>query len=236
MTSEGFVVEDGTIFYGRTFEEYCHLFDLGSGDLAGRRILDCPGGPGSFTAVAASVGETATAVDPVYGPSAETLAETCSETIADVVEQLEGKREAFDWSFYGDLDTRARYARAAATRFLADYARSRDRYVEAALPSLPFDAGAFDLVCSANLLFLYDDRLDTEFHEAAAVELARVAGTELRLAGLQSLSAEPSPFVEPVVAALRRAGCTVERREVPYRFQPGPTEVLVVRNVAAMGA
>lgn len=235
MSRDRFVVDEGTAFYGRTFEEYCRLFDLGGEDLVGRRTLDCPGGPGSFTAVTARIGSDAAAVDPAYGPPVEELAEICASTVDEVIDQLRGKTDAFDWSFYGDVDTRERYARAAATRFLADYARAPERYVDAALPSLPFENGAFDLVCSSNLLFLYDDRFDREFHRESTLELARVAAGEVRIAGLQTLDAERSAFVDPVVETLREAGCSVARREVAYRFQPGPTEVLVATDVAGVG-
>lgn len=234
MARDGFVVEEGTAFYGRTFEEYCRLFDLDSVDLRDRRILDCPGGPGSFTAVAATLATEAVAVDPVYGPPVQELEAISTEAIDDVVDQLSETADLFDWSFYGDVDTRERYARAAAARFLADYGHRPERYVDAALPSLPFDDGAFDLVCSANILFLYDDRFSEEFHRESALELARVADEELRLAGLQSLDTERSQFVDPVVNALRDAGCVVETREVDYRFQPGPTEVLVIGGVEAV--
>lgn len=231
MTRDRFVVEQETIFYGRTFEEYCRLFDLDGTDILDRRVLDCPGGPGSFTAVAGEIGSDAVAVDPEYGPSVAAIDEICTETIDDVVEQLRSKTDAFDWSFYGDVATRERYARAAARRFLADYARSSGRYVGGALPDLPFETDAFDLVCSANFLFLYDDRFDRPFHLDSVLELGRVASEECRIAGLQTLNAERSTLVEPVVAALRNAGVTVTCREVDYRFQPGPTEVLVCRDL-----
>ncbi|AGN00133.1 hypothetical protein L593_00890 [Salinarchaeum sp. Harcht-Bsk1] len=231
MQSDGFVVDEGTAFYGRTFEEYRRLFGLSCEDLRGRRMLDCPGGPGSFTAVAAQIGDSAVAVDPVYGPSVDELEAHCAGTIDEVVEQITEKRSFFDWSFYGDVATRERYARAAARRFLADYARCPDRYVEAALPDLPFRDDAFGLTCSANLLFLYDDRFDRDFHEAAARELARVTAGELRISGLQTLDADRSRFVEPVIGSLAPAGYTIERQAVEYRFQPGPTEVLVVTDL-----
>lgn len=236
MQSDGFVVEEGTAFYGRTFEEYCRLFDIGATDLLGRRVLDCPGGPGSFTAVTSQIADDAVAVDPVYGPPVAELEVHCEATIDEVVEQIEAKRSFFDWSFYGDVATRERYARAAARRFLADYDRHPDRYVEAALPELPFEDDAFDLTCSANFLFLYDDRFDRSFHVAAARELTRVTADELRIAGLQTLDAEPSQYVEPVAQSLEDAGCTTERREVEYRFQPGPTELLVVTDLDDFGA
>lgn len=234
MTQDGFVVEEGTAFYGRTFEEYCRLFDLEPAALQDRRVLDCPGGPSSFAAVAATMGAEPIAVDPVYGPPVEQLEATCAATVDDVVDQLHETTDLFDWSFYGDPDTRERYARAAVARFLADYRQRPDRYVAAALPKLPFEDGAFDLVCSAHLLFLYDDRFEEAFHRESALELARVAAEELRIAGLQSLDTERSSFVAPVVESLRDAGCAVESREVDYRFQPGPTEVLAITDVASV--
>lgn len=226
-----FVVEEGTAFYGRTFSEYRRMFDLGIPDLVERRVLDCPGGPGSFTPVANAVGADATAVDPVYGPPVEDLADLCEETIEGMAAQIREKTDYFDWTFYGDVETRVRYAHAAATRFLADYAHDPERYVEAALPDLPLADDDVDLACSANLLFLYDDRFDEAFHVDAARELCRVAREEVRLSGLQNLAAEPSAHAEPVVAALEADGLAVERRTVPYRFQPGPTEQLVVAGV-----
>lgn len=235
MTPDRFEVADGTEFYGRTFAEYCRLFDLEAEDLQGRRVLDCPGGPGSFAAVAADVGDSARAVDPVYGPPVAELHRRCTSTIDRIVEQIRADPDFFDWSFYGDVETRERYARAAAQRFLADYAHHPERYVDAALPDLPIETGGADLVCSSNLLFLYDDRFDRAFHRGAALELARVADEELRIAGLQTLAAERSAYVEPVAAALRDAGCRVAKREIEYRFQPGPTELLLVTGVDSVG-
>lgn len=229
--SNRFVVEEGTAFYGRTFEAYARMFDLGAGDLVDRRVLDCPGGPGSFTAVANALGADATAVDPVYGPPAAELEARWEETIDGVATQLREKVDAFAWDFYGDVGTRIRYARAAATRFLADYARHPERYLASALPDLPLAEDAVDLACSANLLFLYDDRFDEAFHVDAARELCRIASVEVRLSGLQNLGAEPSEYVEPVLAALEADGLEVGREPVPYRFQPGPTEQVVVTGV-----
>ena len=39
------------IFIGRTFEEYLDMFSLSVEELKGKRILDCPAGACSFTAV-----------------------------------------------------------------------------------------------------------------------------------------------------------------------------------------
>ncbi len=220
-----FTVSEQFRFQGRTFEEYQHLFGL---DGLPEAVLDCPGGPSSFTAVARSIETTAYAVDPMYGRPVDELAAVCERAIEQTNDQLREKHDGFVWRFYGDVTARCRYLRAAAERFLADYSRNPGRYVAAALPDLPFESDSFDLVCSANLLFLYDDRLDKEFHRAALAELARVAREEVRVFPLATLAADRSDFVAPTVGNLRETGHTVEFREVPYEFQPGVTEMLVV--------
>ena len=91
-----------------------------------------------------------------------------------------------------------------------------------------FDLTVADLALVANLLFVYDDRLDREFHAAALRELARVAREEARVFPLASLDRTRSAFVDPVTETLRADGHAVSFREVPYEFQPGATEMLVV--------
>lgn len=220
---------DGFAFIGRTFAEYRRLFDLEPHTFDGARILDCPGGPSSFTAVASAMGADATAVDTQYGPTVQALESSCETAVGDVADQLHEKRDLFVFEYYGDVETRIRYLRAAAARFLADYARCPGRYVPAALPDLPFETGAFDLALSANFLFLYDDRLDLDFHLASLRELARVA-SEVRVFPLASLDTTPSDVVAETVEALRADGYAVDLRAVPYEFQRGVTEMLVVRG------
>jgi len=225
MKEEKFTVGEEFRFQGRTFEEYRHLFDL---DGVPGNVLDCPGGPSSFTAVSRAAGAKAYAVDPMYGRSGDELEEICQRAIERTADQLGEKRDVFVWDYYGDVETRCRYLWAAAERFLADYARKPGLYVEAALPDLPFVSDAFDLVCSANLLFLYDDRLDLSFHRESLDELARVAREEVRVFPLASLDPDRSEYVQSSIEELRKEGHTVEFREVPYEFQPGVTEMLVV--------
>jgi ubiquinone/menaquinone biosynthesis C-methylase UbiE len=122
--------------------------------------------------------------------------------------------------------TRGEYLERASERFLADYPDGA--YVAGALPDLPFRDDSFRLALSANLLFLYDDRLDRAFHEAALSELARVA-EEVRVFPLASLDRTRSAYVEPTVRSLRTAGYEARTATVPYEFQPGATEALVVR-------
>ncbi|QPV64059.1 class I SAM-dependent methyltransferase [Halosimplex litoreum] len=228
MGETTFDVEADFLTIGRTFAEYRRMFDLRAEDIAGRALLDCGGGAGAFTATAAELAERVVATDPLYGSPPDALEPRLDTAIEYNLDQLREKRDLFVWDFYGDVEARGRYLRAAAERFLADYATRPERYVAGALPDLPLADDSVDLALAANLLFVYDDRLDREFHEAALRDLARVAREEVRVFPLHSLDRTRSAFVEPVADALRADGHAVEFGAVPYEFQPGATEMLVI--------
>jgi hypothetical protein len=229
VSTDAYRVPDGFLAIGRTFAEYRRLFDLRAADLADRTVLDCGGGASAFTAIAGELADTAMAVDPLFASPRDVLEPRLREAIAATRAQLAAKREQFVWDWYGDVETRVGHLRAAAERFLADRATHPGRYVAGRLPDLPLRTDSVDLALSANLLFLYDDRLDLPFHVAALRELARVA-REVRVFPLASLNATRSELVEPVVERLRADGLDASLREVPYEFQPGATTMLVVRN------
>jgi SAM-dependent methyltransferase len=227
MADDRFDVEADCLTIGRTFAEYRRMLDLAPATLAGTTVLDCGGGAGAFTATANALGADATAIDPLYGPPAAELEPGLDEAVERTIEQVREKRDLFVWDYYGDVDTRERYLRAAYERFLADYAHHPGWYVEGALPDIPLDTGSVDLAVVTNLLFLYDDRLDLEFHVAALRELARVAD-EVRVFPTHSLERGESIYVDECVATLRTDGTDAGLRTVPYEFQPGATEMFVV--------
>jgi hypothetical protein len=158
--------------------------------------------------------------------SRETLARRSREDVAAVAAQHEEKRDLFAWEFYDDPAERRAYLDRARDRFLADYPDGP--YVAAALPDLPFADGAFSLVVSAHFLFLYDDRLDHGFHVDALRELARVASREVRVFPLVGLDTSRYDRLDDVLAALDADGYGVAVRDVPFEFQRGATEMLVV--------
>ena len=101
--------------------------------------------------------------------------------------------------------------------------------MEASLPDLPFDDGAFDLALSSHLLFLYSEQFDLAFHIRALEEMLRVAA-EVRVFPLLQIGGTPSPHVEGVVDAFgsRSADATVE--PVAYEFQRGGNRMLRLRR------
>lgn len=219
---DAFEVDDEYLLIGRTYEEYAAMF--GVDELSGR-VLDCGSGVSSFVVEARERGIDAIGVDPTYTDSRGTLATDARRARRDNVAQLSEKRDRYVWSFYGGLDERGDYLERASERFLDNFPDGP--YVAAGLPELPFRDDTFDLAVSGNLLFLYDDRLDLEFHVAAVQELARVAD-EVRVFPLASLDRTQSQYVEPCLEKLRAAGHTPELRDVSYEFQPGATTVLVI--------
>jgi len=78
----------------------------------------------------------------------------------------------------------------------------------------------------SHFLFLYDDRLDFEFHVASLRELARITDGEVRVYPLVNLKAEPSRVLEGLSGASLPG--RLERRPVPFEFLRGAREMLVL--------
>jgi hypothetical protein len=78
-------------------------------------------------------------------------------------------------------------------------------------------------------LFLYSEQLSADFHVRSVIEMARVA-REVRIFPLLMLGNAPSPHVPLVRAELERRGFHHEVRRVPYEFQKGGNEMLVIRS------
>ncbi len=124
---------------------------------------------------------------------------------------------------------------AAMRTFLDDYdaGRGEGRYVEAALPALPFADASFDLALCSHFLFLYTDQLGEDFHRAAIRELCRV-GREVRVFPLLALGGRPSPFVSAASDEARAAGHEVAIERVPYEFQRGGNQMMRIRTVRSI--
>jgi hypothetical protein len=205
--------------WGRSFDEYCRMFGLSAGDLAGR-TLGCGDGPASFNAEALAEGHTVVSCDPIYAFSALAIRRRVEQTYESVISQVKRDPQRFVWDYFRDPDELGRHRLAAMHRFLEDFERGKQegRYCSAALPKLPFSDGEFRLAVVSHLLFLYSGHLDAEFHIESIFELLRVAG-EARIFPLLTLEGRWSPHIDPVCSALKAADCDVEILTVPYEFQ-----------------
>ena len=146
---------DEILVTSRPLANYLDFFNLHPSDLAGLRILDCPGGASSFTAEARRYGATTTAVDPTYNQAVTTFATMGREQIALSNDWFRNNPDLFLEAGQGDANIsaiiEARYA--ALDTFLLDFEREPQHYVAGALPNLPFPDASFDLVLSSHLIF-----------------------------------------------------------------------------------
>lgn len=220
------VTFDQIVPWGRSLREYELMFSLSAEDLS-RGVLDCGGGPASFTAEISAAGLCAVAVDPIYAFSGLEI-QKCFERIApSMIAQVRATPEDWAWSYHRDPDGLYANRRSALEGFLADYGEGLQagRYVVGELPSLPFAAGSFGLAVCSHLLFLYSDLLNEDFHIRAVAELCRVAA-EVRIFPLVTLTREPSPHLVAVQSFLCSQGWTSEVVRVNFEFQRGGNEML----------
>lgn len=212
----------------RAYEEYVAFFALGSDALRGLRVLDCCAGASSFVARACREGADAVAVDPAYASAGDELAEIGRRGLHDgnaIADSFPGR---FTWEWYGSVQARERMRARALAEFLLDLGEHPARYVTASLPSLPFDDDRFDLVLCSHLLFTWADQLGYEWHLAALRELCRVAPEVRVFPTVLQGAGEPVPFWDELMEGVHREGMRTELRQVPYEFQVGANEMLVL--------
>jgi hypothetical protein len=205
--------------WGRSFQEYCRMFALLAGDLAGT-ILGCGDGPASFNAEATEFGHRVLSCDPIYTFAATEIERRVKECYGTVISQVKHNLDRYLWDQFRDPDHLGLCRIDAMQHFLADFEKGKQqgRYVVASLPQLPFPDGQFSLALVSHLLFLYSEQLHLGFHVAAFEELLRVAN-EVRVFPVLGLDCKLSPHLGPGRDHLQRAGFEVEVVAVEYEFQ-----------------
>jgi hypothetical protein len=214
--------------WGRSFNEYRLMFKLSEQNLSGG-VLDCGGGPASFTAELSASGHRAISVDPIYAYSGSEIRARFEVTAESMLSQVRATPCDWTWSYHRDPDDLLANRRAALESFLADYERGLPdcRYIVGELPSLPLSSGSFRLAVCSHLLFLYSDLLSEDFHIESLRELCRVA-QEVRVFPLLTLGHKPSPHLSVVRSALDAEGWTSEVVRVDYELQRGGNRMLRV--------
>ena len=119
------------------------------------------------------------------------------------------------------------YRRVVFSRFLDDYKRNPSWYIAGELPDLPFEDGEFDLVVSANFLFLYEDLLDYSFHAESVREML---GSGKRLEYfLCTIYTEENVLytLKPLMDEFN--DYDMEIRKVKYQEETGCNEMLIIK-------
>lgn len=217
--------------WGRTYDEYVAMFALSKTDLE-KRVLDCSGGPASFNCVLTEQGGHVVSADPVYHFTTDEIRRRIGETYEEVMEQTGKNRNEFIWETITSVEELGRIRMGAMDDFLRDYqaGKREGRYIDAALPSLPFKDGEFDIALCSHFLFLYSEQLSEEFHYRAIMELCRVA-SEVRIFPLLELGANKSRHLELVLNRLAAKVFKISVEKVPYEFQKNGNEMLKISAV-----
>ncbi len=209
------------------------MFALGDVDPQAR-ILGCADGPASFNAEATRRGRTVVSCDPLYRYDAASIRGRIAATYDVVLAQTRANRAGFVWDTFASVEELGAARMAAMRTFLQDFdaGKAQGRYVEAALPTLPFADRSFDLAVCSHFLFLYTEQLSAAFHCAAMRELCRIAG-EVRVFPLLALDGTESRHVEAVARCVEAAGFGMSIEPVPYEFQRGGNRMMRVHRPAS---
>ncbi|MDL4840237.1 SAM-dependent methyltransferase [Aquibacillus rhizosphaerae] len=216
------------VFIGRTYEEYIDMFSLTKEELQGKKILDCPAGACSFTAIGNESGLDVTACDIAYFHSNEDLKNKGLLDIEHAMEHMKKAKSNYEWDYFNDVESLKKHRLNALHDCSKDMNNSNKRYIPVTLPSLPFENKEFDILLSAHFLFMYADRLDFQFHIETLNELLRVTKEEIRIFPLVDLEGNRYDHLDKIISYLADNGCTVEEVKVPYEFQANANSMLKI--------
>ena len=148
-----------------------------------------------------------------------------------MLEQTRKNKDEFLWENISSVEELGRIRMAAMASFLKDFAKGKaeGRYQTGSLPQLPFNDKEFDLALCSHFLFLYSEQLSEEFHLASIRELCRVA-QEVRVFPILELGSQRSRHLKAVSTELEKEDYHIEIKEVPYQFQRGGNEMIIIKS------
>lgn len=221
-------VFDSVLFFGRSLSEYIQMFDLELDKLKESSILDCAAGPASFTAEALEQGFQVMACDPRYGTTVDDLGAINSMHMLEVMSRQPAAAHLFEKNIVTLDPEFQKNKKKSLLQFVSDYecGYEKGRYVQAALPELPFADRSFSLCLSSNFLFLYSDYaeggmlkdspFDYDFHLQSILEMTRVAN-EVRLYPLKGPHRKIHSYLASLMEDLSIRGYRAELVPVRYR-------------------
>jgi hypothetical protein len=206
------------------------MFSFSVEELKEKKILDCPAGACSFTAVGKKSGLNVTASDIAYYHSNKDLFDKGLQDIEHAMDHMQKAKTNYIWDYFKDVEGLRKHRLSALSDCAKDMRESSERYVPVTLPSLPFKDGEFDILLSAHFLFMYADRLNYEFHISTLNELLRVTKEEIRIFPLVDLEGKRYEHLDKIISYLAEIGCTVEEVKVPYEFQANANSMLKINK------
>lgn len=216
--------------FGRSLDEYIHIFNLDETDRQ-KRILGVGDGPASFNAEATRLGWNVTSIDPLYEFSGAEIFDQFNQVVDNIIQQVKNSPNDWVWAYHKSADDLRQNRTTAIQRFIADYelGKQQARYRLNALPHLQFPDQSFDLALCSHFLFLYSDHYNWQFHLDAVQEMLRVSA-EVRIFPLVTLMLQRSPDLDPIVETFSDRGYHITIEPVAYELQKGGNEMLRIRH------
>ncbi|MEO1622629.1 MAG: SAM-dependent methyltransferase [Cyanobacteria bacterium J06632_3] len=217
---------DQVVPFGRSLDEYTHMFSLSETDLQ-KSILSVADGPASFNAEGTAKRYKIQSCDPLYVFGAEEIRDRFYAVVDDIIDQIKQTPDSWVWNYHASPDALKAHRIQVTEQFCNDYEQGKKvgRYTVGTLPKLEYADNSYDIGLCSHFLFLYSEQRDEAFHVNAIAEMLRIC-TEVRIFPLLTLAQEKSPHLAPVIAYLRDAGYQARIEATGYELQPGGNEML----------
>lgn len=216
---------------GRTFEEYYNMFNLHNTLLENEIILDVASGVSSFCAEANRQGFNVTASDRIYSLSPYEIEKKCIQDLDIIIKQLPDIADLFVWNFFKDIQALEANRKKAYKLFIEDFRiHWTKRYVSVKYPSTDFHDNQFTITLVSHLLFLYEDKLDYDFHKKTISELLRITSKEIRIFPIVNLKGIKSQFIEHLMHDKDFENLHIFIKKVNYEFIKNGNEMMVIKK------
>jgi len=215
--------------FGRSLDEYRHMFNLTDGDL-NKPIIGVADGPASFNAEMSALGHSVISVDPLYIFNASDIENQFNRVVDNIIAQVKATPDDWVWTYHKSPDDLKQNRQNVMREFVQDYESGKHsgRYRVGELPELDFPNGQFQLALCSHFLFLYSEHYSREFHLSSVRELLRIA-EEVRIFPLVTLMLDKSPYLQDVIDCFQAEGFEVSIEQVGYEIQKGGNEMIRIQ-------
>jgi hypothetical protein len=117
----------------------------------------------------------------------------CSQDLDMIIKQLPGVADLYVWNFFKDMDSLKAQREKAYKLFIEDFKNyGTKKYVPVEYPLTDFLNKHFTISLMSHFLFLYEDKLNYDFHKKTIMELLRITSKEIRIFPIVNLKGEKS--------------------------------------------
>lgn len=218
---------DLTWGWSHSLKDYLLMFDLKDTDLQ-QPLLDVAAGASSFNAELTHHGYHVISVDPLYQTTPDAIS-----TAVDVMQNQFEQRvlayvDKFHWTRGNGPEDLLANQRDIAQSFIHDYAQGllQGRYIDGALPQLPFSDYQFTMSLCAN--FIFDGPYQDQAFQLAAIKALTRVARETRIYPLLNAEGEICSHLGQLLLTLQAENYGVEVREVVFHVQKNGNAMLRV--------